>query len=213
MCYSLSWSEKKLMTNFKNNNKKECGYCGKKLTDAGTTIDHKNPHSRAGATIESNLILSCKECNTEKSDMNQEEYTDYLKLKEITFNNNIILKELNNLILTYKNIINIYLKNSEEISKLYKDRNEIEKIMRDDTYNASQGFCLCRDMRDTLKSLQEKQKVQSNSIRSYDFSRNNMKNVLEEKANLEKVIMNSIRTKYNIGQISSLGIEKIEFEF
>jgi len=202
------------MENFKNNNKKICIYCGKKLeTPTDTTCDHLVPISRKGVTSLENLGLSCEHCNKEKSDMTPDEYTEYLKLKEHTLHNNVILSELNKLTVTYQNIISGYEKNNEDIEILRKDKIEIENIIMDDIFNASQGFCLCRDLKNTLRGLHEKQNIKSSSRRSYDFSKSNIDAVIEEKKHLERILMNNIRSEYSIGRIGQLGIEKIEFKF
>ena len=45
-----------------------CGYCGKKFSDCNLNIDHIIPKSRGGKDTWDNLICSCLNCNTRKSD-------------------------------------------------------------------------------------------------------------------------------------------------
>jgi len=214
MCnQNLSWIDRKLMDNFKNNNKKVCIYCGKKLEGIDCTVDHLTPISRLGRTSIENLGLSCKHCNEEKSDMTSEEYGQYLKLKEITLNNNKVLNEINTLVQTYRNMIDNYTTNNLELSKLIQEKIELEIIIRDEIHNASQGYFLYKETKDLLIKQQERLDIQKSSRRSYDFSKNNIKAVIEEKISMERILMNAIRNKYSIGRISSLGIEKIEFKF
>lgn len=49
-----------------------CAYCG----DYADTVDHVIPTSRGGANIIANLVLACRTCNGEKSDMLLEEWAD-----------------------------------------------------------------------------------------------------------------------------------------
>jgi len=45
----------------------ECQYCLKKIPYTAATRDHVLPRSRGGSNAESNIVLSCKKCNTKKS--------------------------------------------------------------------------------------------------------------------------------------------------
>lgn len=47
---------------------KECAYCGCDLEDSSTHIEHITPLARGGINSYSNLIPSCADCNTRKSD-------------------------------------------------------------------------------------------------------------------------------------------------
>ena len=209
---NFTYQEKKIIDNFKNNNKKVCIYCGKKLELNNTTCDHLVPISRGGKTTIENLGLCDEHCNVEKSDMTPEEYITYLELKNITLNNNVVLNQINTLVQTYENIINSYTNNNLELSNLNREKIELEIIIRDEIHNASQGYFLYKESKDILIKLQEKQSIQKSSRRSYDFSKNNIKAVIEEKLNLERVLMNAVRTQYSIGRIGQLGIDKIEFK-
>ena len=69
-----------LMT--KNNT---CYYCGKPIYILGKekTIDHKNPTSKGGTNDLNNLVVCCRHCNFTKRDMNEKEYFEYMRKKEI----------------------------------------------------------------------------------------------------------------------------------
>lgn len=47
-----------------------CYYCGRLATE----LDHVNPFSRGGLTIESNLVAACVHCNHSKGDRTPEEW-------------------------------------------------------------------------------------------------------------------------------------------
>lgn len=79
MAYQLSKAEKDLMVKIKENNKHVCYYCGKNIIDPDDlTVDHKIPVARGGQTVEFNLVISCKNCNLTKSNLNESEYRSIL---------------------------------------------------------------------------------------------------------------------------------------
>lgn len=79
MTYQLSKAEKDLMVKIKENNKHICYYCGKNIIDPDDlTVDHKIPVARGGQTVEFNLVISCKNCNLTKSNLNESEYRSIL---------------------------------------------------------------------------------------------------------------------------------------
>ena len=45
----------------------ECQYCLKKIPFTSATRDHVLPRSRGGSNDDSNIVLSCKKCNSKKS--------------------------------------------------------------------------------------------------------------------------------------------------
>ena len=57
-----------------------CEYCGKTFLDEDMTLDHMIPQERGGPTITNNLVPSCKECNSKKSNMTAEQYIKYKNL-------------------------------------------------------------------------------------------------------------------------------------
>lgn len=61
-----------------------CYFCGKRLNADSNlrTIEHLTPVNRGGLTVESNLAVACKECNSKKSDMTEAEFYMYLKEEE-----------------------------------------------------------------------------------------------------------------------------------
>lgn len=57
-----------------------CAYCGKTFLDEDMTLDHMIPQERGGPTITNNLVPSCQECNSKKSNMTAEQYIKYKNL-------------------------------------------------------------------------------------------------------------------------------------
>lgn len=57
-----------------------CVYCGEPFLDKDMTLDHMIPQERGGPTITNNLVPSCKECNSKKSNMTAEQYIKYKNL-------------------------------------------------------------------------------------------------------------------------------------
>lgn len=62
--------------------RRKCHYCGKTLLKSEASIDHLYSRRIGGPTITNNLIVSCQGCNCSKSDMTEEQFCSYLKLRE-----------------------------------------------------------------------------------------------------------------------------------
>lgn len=54
--------------------KGHCGYCGCMLPFVGYTVDHVVPRSKGGGNELSNLMASCRTCNTSKASRSVEEF-------------------------------------------------------------------------------------------------------------------------------------------
>lgn len=52
----------------------KCFYCGKELTFALTTMDHRIPLSRGGDNEQHNLVPACRPCNESKDSLMPWEY-------------------------------------------------------------------------------------------------------------------------------------------
>jgi len=57
---------------------KKCMYCSTELTHENATIDHIIPISNGGSNAQVNLIVCCRDCNSERGDTN---FYQYLKTK------------------------------------------------------------------------------------------------------------------------------------
>ena len=51
-----------------------CFYCGIELDRNKRTVDHLEPLAKGGLDIEENLVVSCKRCNRNKSDLTLDEF-------------------------------------------------------------------------------------------------------------------------------------------
>lgn len=58
-------------------NQKICAYCGKRLRKYDRTLDHIYPRVTGGVSIINNLIPACSRCNSEKGNLNFEEYLEF----------------------------------------------------------------------------------------------------------------------------------------
>lgn len=58
-----------------------CQYCGDNLDELQLTVDHVIPKSLGGKFSPSNLITSCRECNSIKGDLNLETFRLRMNLR------------------------------------------------------------------------------------------------------------------------------------
>ncbi len=56
-----------------------CHYCRGSFQSADLTMDHVVPLSRGGLTVKSNVVPSCKDCNSRKQSLLPIEWGDYLE--------------------------------------------------------------------------------------------------------------------------------------
>jgi hypothetical protein len=69
-------------TFIKENKDSKCIYCEKALNDDNATTDHILPISKGGNNCQVNLIVVCKDCNTERGDM---DFKKFLSIKNIRY--------------------------------------------------------------------------------------------------------------------------------
>lgn len=62
--------------------KNRCYYCKRPLLDSKVTVDHLFPEAYGGITVTNNLVPACKVCNNMKADMNEQEYREWLNIKD-----------------------------------------------------------------------------------------------------------------------------------
>ncbi len=62
--------------------KNRCIYCGRKLGKYNKSLDHRYPRVYGGISVTNNLFPCCSTHNSEKSDMNHEQYLKYKKLRQ-----------------------------------------------------------------------------------------------------------------------------------
>jgi 5-methylcytosine-specific restriction enzyme A len=58
-----------------------CHYCGRRFSVKELTMDHIVPISKGGRTTKGNVVVCCKECNTEKKSKLLMEWDKYLAKK------------------------------------------------------------------------------------------------------------------------------------
>ena len=63
--FTLPCTRKNIMIRDEN----RCQYCQKGFRDGELTIDHVIPRSKGGKTIWTNVVIACKPCNQQKSDL------------------------------------------------------------------------------------------------------------------------------------------------
>jgi 5-methylcytosine-specific restriction endonuclease McrA len=63
--FTLPCTRKNIMIRDEN----RCQYCQKDYRDADLTIDHVIPRSKGGKTTWTNVVMACKPCNQQKSDL------------------------------------------------------------------------------------------------------------------------------------------------
>jgi 5-methylcytosine-specific restriction endonuclease McrA len=68
-----------------NHRSAKCIYCSSKLTYENATADHIIPISGGGNNCQVNLIVCCKDCNTERGNI---EFNTYLLMKNRGYHNN-----------------------------------------------------------------------------------------------------------------------------
>ena len=56
---------------------RECHYCGAGITRHTATLDHKKARTRGGSDDKTNLVLSCKPCNSEKGSGDYEAFKEH----------------------------------------------------------------------------------------------------------------------------------------
>lgn len=65
---------------YKMKGKHKCFYCGCEISNGKATLDHLFPQYLGGPTITDNLVPSCMECNTKKSNMTQNQFKFFLSV-------------------------------------------------------------------------------------------------------------------------------------
>ncbi|MBI6182504.1 MULTISPECIES: HNH endonuclease [Serratia] len=62
----------------------KCAYCGVSLSGESLTIDHVLPKNRGGDNSVSNLLASCRPCNTAKGAKTMEQWRRFYAVKSVT---------------------------------------------------------------------------------------------------------------------------------
>ena len=101
----------------------KCKYCGKELDWFEREIEHKTPVSRGGDNRNSNLCISCHQCNVEKGKRTYKEYLDYKDSIEISSSD---IKSISNIFFQYD-----LLKTETVVEDIKEAPQPIHKLIRD----------------------------------------------------------------------------------
>ena len=157
MAYQLSKAEKDLMVKIKENNKHVCYYCGKNIIDPDDlTVDHKIPVARGGQTVEFNLVISCKNCNLTKSNLNESEYRSILneaiELMKTTKLYDIIL--FNNSLESVMEFKKLQISKKSEYQKAMEyEKNNLIELTRQLVLNPNKDLKINKKMVNLIKRI------------------------------------------------------------
>lgn len=195
MPYYITSEDKVIINDFKQKNKPVCAYCEKNITNKEElTVDHKIPLSRGGTTIESNLVISCYKCNSEKSDMTDEEYSSFKIKKKELCESLEISGLLNNLISTYNQIIERSGSLNADCVAAEKEIEKLENELVNSKFNASEGYSIAKRLKEALmkRNKLRNQKEAYNSLHS--LVGNNKKQLVSTN---ERIMQNLVAHHYN----------------
>lgn len=142
---------------FKEESEKICYYCGKKITKKDDlTVDHIIPVSKGGKTARDNLVIACKSCNAEKSNLDVSKYLEFvniMKTMEETNTNDTVSKIITGL----KNIIQNFNTEMNNVKKriniLEKKRSAVLQSMMYKKFNVIQGYDYAKTLRDLTEEI------------------------------------------------------------
>lgn len=108
-----------------------CEYCGKKLSWEEREIEHKIPVNKGGNNNNTNLCISCVQCNHEKGDMTYDEYMEFRKSLMFTSSERkFILDMISRHNLLYK---------TEYVDEFIEERDSDEPIVKNKTIKDVKG--------------------------------------------------------------------------
>jgi len=202
MCYRSTQSELKIIREFKSHHGNECYLCHKKITpDELITVDHKLPVSRSGKTVSENLAICCASCNSEKSDMTEKEYEDYLINKQYILNNNEILKTFDNMLKANADVIKKLADTQKLLISKINEKVEIENCISDVKFNASEGYVLCRDLKKVLLEIRTIKKEVSRMQKIQPFITSQKDKLQNAYNDMADDIMKDIRGELGLGHL------------
>lgn len=158
MAYQLSKAEKDLMIKVKENNKHVCYYCGKNITDPeDLTVDHKIPVARGGQTVEFNLVISCKNCNLTKSNLNESEYKSILNeaIEQMKSTNLYDIILFNNSLESAIEFKKLQISKKSEFQKaIEQEKNNLINLTKQLTLNPNKDLKINKKMVNTIKRIE-----------------------------------------------------------
>jgi hypothetical protein len=189
MCERIYTSEEmKVINKVKQENPRICYYCNKSIPEKDVaTIDHKDPVSKGGLTVEENLVIACYKCNQEKDNMTVEEYQIY-KQKQQEINNNEVTQFISEMIITYNNSANRQAEIQFQLNEVENKILELQQDIMIGEHNACEGYILNKMLKDLLL---EKEKLRTLKL-SYNHLNillgNHRKTLLEVKEKIQNEV-------------------------
>ena len=142
---------------FKEDAEKVCYYCGRKIIKKeDLTVDHIVPVSKGGKTAKENLVIACKACNAEKSNLDMEKYLEFVNIinttDQLNSNETIgkIFSGLKDIIQNFNAELNSV---KRKITLLEKKRSAVLQSMMYKKFNVVQGFDYAKTLRDLTEEI------------------------------------------------------------
>lgn len=135
----VDWDKTMYALAYKLKKMERCPYCGTELRKTNMTIDHMFPRNYGGVSVSNNLIPCCNDCNSTKSNLDVEEFTEWMKKEtqeeKDRFRNETIKKKesiryLKGFILPTKWISYVDI-NKLQVREFYKSATITSKRMKD----------------------------------------------------------------------------------
>ncbi|MBQ4857356.1 HNH endonuclease signature motif containing protein [Pseudoalteromonas sp. MMG007] len=160
----------------------KCEYCGTKLDESNSAIDHKHPRSKGGSDSRENLAAACRMCNAKKSDKLFDEFSApiakkaamawvhaYIKSPKLTSILSVILTVVGMIFAVYSNQ-KIEFQREESIAKNLNFKTQIEQLDKTE---------------DSLKQLLTFIEIQKNQVAENQRS---LEILVEEQTKLEPLV-------------------------
>lgn len=196
--------ETKTMQNVRLMQPHVCYYCKIELKEEDITLDHKLPVSRGGETIEENLVIACKACNSEKSDMTEEEYKNYLMIKFKTIYNTSQKYKIDE----EENKLESMQKDLEDLNKIYlqaeAEYNEILKQVANDGFRKIEPDIFLQ----RLQFAMWKEKSTKNKFIRHKKAIEMQMNIIQTLKNQKQILIKNQMEEFT-WQIGSLKIEAV----
>jgi len=136
---------------------KICAYCGKEITDEGDlTLDHVVPLSKGGKNSSDNLVIACKACNGEKSNLDVDKYSRFIKIMSLMTQNNdngIITDTIGGLKEIVKNFNDELKELKKRKSARERKRTAVLESMMYEKFNVVRGYDYAKLLRDLTEEI------------------------------------------------------------
>ena len=152
------WKDRMDIKNFKKESDKICFYCGKLITNKSElTVDHVVPVSKGGENDADNFVISCKACNSEKSNLSAERYAEFLNIINIMGERSVMSESLEKIISGLKEIFlslnGEILAMKAKLTTAEKKRSAVLDSMMFKKFNVIQGYDYAKELRDLTEEI------------------------------------------------------------